>query len=335
MKYRPDVNKMVFIFWELYVLPWGAMSFWGATVITNLLSAIPWIGKDMVESNAISILSLPTIGIISPYALKNGRKKRLDKNNFLSIPYSFLSMLVGLIDGDGYILIHKTAKGYIKINLTISLNIRDLSVLQYIQSVLNLGKITIYPKNDEPDTCKLIINRTDLQEIFLPLLIHHKLFFLTDRRREQYDKVMMILQNDIKLFSEIPTKIPEIFPLPNTPFKYTTLPFFNNWIVGFTIAEGSFLIKSNNDACFQLRQRTHKLLFEAFKIVFETNRKIGLENNLYNLFSVSSTADIQRVINFFSFSGHHPLLGHQNIRYEQWLTKLRNNKRYCNLNFPN
>jgi ubiquinol-cytochrome c reductase cytochrome b subunit len=32
-----------------YVLPWGAMSFWGATVITNLLSAIPWIGKDIVE----------------------------------------------------------------------------------------------------------------------------------------------------------------------------------------------------------------------------------------------------------------------------------------------
>jgi ubiquinol-cytochrome c reductase cytochrome b subunit len=42
-------NKKVFIFWKLYVLPWGAMSFWGATVITNLLSAIPWIGKDIVE----------------------------------------------------------------------------------------------------------------------------------------------------------------------------------------------------------------------------------------------------------------------------------------------
>jgi len=32
-----------------YVLPWGQMSLWGATVITNLLSAIPWIGKDLVE----------------------------------------------------------------------------------------------------------------------------------------------------------------------------------------------------------------------------------------------------------------------------------------------
>nr|AMA06821.1 cytochrome b [Sipunculus nudus] len=32
-----------------YVLPWGQMSFWGATVITNLLSAIPYIGKMLVE----------------------------------------------------------------------------------------------------------------------------------------------------------------------------------------------------------------------------------------------------------------------------------------------
>jgi len=32
-----------------YVLPWGQMSFWGATVITNLFSAIPFIGGSIVE----------------------------------------------------------------------------------------------------------------------------------------------------------------------------------------------------------------------------------------------------------------------------------------------
>nr|YP_010166749.1 cytochrome b [Porhydrus obliquesignatus]QRV62853.1 cytochrome b [Porhydrus obliquesignatus] len=32
-----------------YVLPWGQMSFWGATVITNLLSAIPYIGNMIVQ----------------------------------------------------------------------------------------------------------------------------------------------------------------------------------------------------------------------------------------------------------------------------------------------
>nr|WLF01157.1 cytochrome b [Euchilichthys guentheri]WMM65162.1 cytochrome b [Euchilichthys guentheri] len=32
-----------------YVLPWGQMSFWGATVITNLLSAVPYVGDALVQ----------------------------------------------------------------------------------------------------------------------------------------------------------------------------------------------------------------------------------------------------------------------------------------------
>ena len=32
-----------------YVLPWGQMSFWGATVITNLFSAIPLVGESVTN----------------------------------------------------------------------------------------------------------------------------------------------------------------------------------------------------------------------------------------------------------------------------------------------
>jgi len=32
-----------------YVLPWGQMSYWGPTVITNLLTSIPYIGNDLVH----------------------------------------------------------------------------------------------------------------------------------------------------------------------------------------------------------------------------------------------------------------------------------------------
>ena len=32
-----------------YVLPWGQISFWGVTVITDLLSAIPYVGKEVVQ----------------------------------------------------------------------------------------------------------------------------------------------------------------------------------------------------------------------------------------------------------------------------------------------
>ena len=43
---------------NLYVLPYGQMSLWGATVITNLLSAIPWIGGDFVESKILGRLKV-------------------------------------------------------------------------------------------------------------------------------------------------------------------------------------------------------------------------------------------------------------------------------------
>lgn len=31
-----------------YILPWGQMSFWAATVITSLVTAVPWVGVDIV-----------------------------------------------------------------------------------------------------------------------------------------------------------------------------------------------------------------------------------------------------------------------------------------------
>jgi hypothetical protein len=307
------------------------------------MSAIPWVGMDIVESKNITeygtpwvatALVLPTIGTVSPHALKKGNKKiRLDKKEYLSIPPSFLAFLAGLIDGDGYIQVTRTTKGFIAIKLTISIHLKDISTLEYIHSVLKFGKLTVYPDRINP-RCKLIINRTDLQEVLFPLLLHHGIFFLTDTRRAQFDLAMFILKNENKIYDQIPADIPTTFELPKTASGYVNLAFFKSWIVGFTVAEGSFFIKSNKDGCFQLKQRVHVMLFEAFKLVFETNRKIDTEKGLYNQFSVSSKADIQRVINFFSFSGHHPLVGLKGIQYLKWLTDLRNSSRYGNLNFP-
>lgn len=323
-----------------------------ATVITNLLSAIPWIGQDIVESIFITIfislffatiilfsmdkeISLPSIGAINQNALKKGNKAlRLDKKEYLEIPSSFWAFLVGFIDGDGYIQITKTSKGYIAIKLVISLQLKDLSTLEYIKSVLNLGIINI-SKDLQSPTCKLVINRTDLQEVLFPLLIYNNIFFLTDTRINQFNLAMYILEKDLKMYNNIPdvTNIPTRFELPRTSYDYTLLPFFQNWIVGFTCSEGSFFIKSNNDGCFQLKQRMHTELFEAFKLIFNSNRKIDSTNN-YSQFSVTSINDIQKVINFFSFSGLHPIMGLKYIQYSKWLNNLRESSRYSNLNYP-
>jgi hypothetical protein len=196
-----------------------------ATVITNLLSAIPIFGQDLVQSKIFYSISLITIGKISPHAYKKGRKKLINKEEYSNIPYSFLSMLIGLIDGDGYLAINKSSKGYISITLTLGFNIRDLSLLKYIQSILKIGKISILKNKNE---CRLVINRTDLQEILFPLFNYHKLYFLTETRRRQYDKIIYILENNIKLFKDIPINIPILNTLPNNPINYTQLPFFNN-----------------------------------------------------------------------------------------------------------
>lgn len=335
------------------------MSLWGATVITNLLSAIPIFGQDIVElNNTTNLYScliqpfdflrenniipvLPTIGKVSYQSLKKGSKIRLDKEEYLSIPYPFIAFLVGLVDGDGYIQITKTTKGFIAIKLVIWISLEDLSTLEYIYSVLKIGKITIDRDRKNP-TCKLIINKTDLQEILFPLLIHHNIFFLTDTRRAQFDLVMYILKNEIKIYNEIFTGasdqarkgIPTVFTLPIEAKDYLNLAFFKNWLVGFTNAEGSFLIKVNKDGCFQLKQRIHINLFEAFRLLFNTKRNISIEKNKYAQFSVSSKLDIQNVINFFSFSGLHPLIGLKNIQYFKWISSLQNSSRYKNLNFP-
>ena len=308
------------------------------------MSAIPWVGQDIVESNNTEITvhstlpiflsfksgSLPKIGIANDKSRTN-RSKRLSDAEYLYIPKSFLAFLAGFIDGDGYIGISKTNKGYVRFNLAISIHLDDISTLNYIQSILKLGKLYTYPKRKSP-TATLIFTKTDLQEVLFPLLIYHSIYFLTETRKKQYEKAIHVLSSNTLMYSELAkdTSVSQELAIKS----YINLPFFKDWLVGFVTAEGSFFMKCNKDACFQIKQRLHTNLFEAFKLVFNTDRKITLDKLLYMQFSVSSKADIQNVINFFSFEGHHPLIGLKSIQYLVWLDNLQNSVRYGKLNFP-
>nr|QJQ35281.1 LAGLIDADG endonuclease [Fusarium ficicrescens] len=299
--------------------------------------------KIAAQAKALSMIFiysiLPTIGNVHKNALKK-MNKLLDKRDYVNLPTSFLAFLVGLIDGDGYIQITKTTKGFITMKLVISLHIEDISTLEYIHSTLKLGSVNVYKDLRSP-SCKLVINRTELQEVLFPLLIHNNIFFLTETRINQFNLAMHILKNDIKMFDQIPSRdnIEDVFKLPESAKDYTLLYFFKNWIVGFTCSEGSFFIKSNNEGCFQLKQRIHTNLFEAFKLVFNTRRKIDTSfslrsHNNFNQFGVSSKSDIQTVIYFFSFEGLHPLIGLKYIQYIKWLSNLQNSMRYSKLHYP-
>jgi len=64
-----------------YVLPWGQMSFWGATVITNLVSAVPIIGVDIV------------IWLWGGYAVSNATLNRFFSLHFV-LPFLLFLLVV-------------------------------------------------------------------------------------------------------------------------------------------------------------------------------------------------------------------------------------------------
>ena len=67
-----------------------------------------------------------------------------------------------------------------------------------------------------------------MQEVLFPLILHYKLFFLTDTRYKQFNLCMYILYNNITKFSNIPNSnvIKDLFTLPQSSIEYLKLPFF-------------------------------------------------------------------------------------------------------------
>jgi ubiquinol-cytochrome c reductase cytochrome b subunit len=63
-----------------YVLPWGQMSFWAATVITNFFTAVPLVGEDLV------------VWLWGGYSVDNALLKR-----FYSLHYLFPFLIVGVV----------------------------------------------------------------------------------------------------------------------------------------------------------------------------------------------------------------------------------------------
>jgi quinol-cytochrome oxidoreductase complex cytochrome b subunit len=63
-----------------YVLPWGQMSFWGATVITNFFSAIPWVGQSIVD------------WLLGGFAVENATL-----NRFYALHYLLPFLIVGVV----------------------------------------------------------------------------------------------------------------------------------------------------------------------------------------------------------------------------------------------
>jgi hypothetical protein len=274
---------------------------------------------------------LPPIGLAR--TSKGFKVSEEEKAQYLQIPVSFLAMFVGLVDGDGTIRVLKDAKDSLQVALVISLHIDDKAMLDEIASTLGFGYVGVYPNSKR---AKFTIRMQMLQEVLFPLMQHHGLMFLTDTRKAQFDKVVYILKNKVTKFSSLPEVFPVTQPLPATPQGYLDLPFFDNWFVGFTIAEGSFFIATRGDMGFNIAQMSrdsHNTLFLAIKLRLGTHVNLQFRSDAVFL-NLTSKADLESVIDFFSFSGNHPLMGLKLVSYIKWLKAVATKDRFSHIKLP-
>jgi hypothetical protein len=183
----------------------------------------------------------------------------------------------------------------------------------------------------------LVLYYYELKYVLVPLLLSHGLFFLTENRAKQYNLLLYTLENNIKKWELLPEVIPNYNPLVfNNPQDILSkVWYFKDWFVGFIVAEGSFFIQANKEIGFSVGQKGNSILMEAIYLLFKPSRKIyySEKNNAY-LVRMTAVKDIQKVINFFSFENHYPLIGLKKESYLAWLDGLKESARYKNLEFP-
>jgi LAGLIDADG endonuclease len=227
-----------------------------------------------------------------------------------------MEIFIGILDGDGYFDIgvqkqyninpDNKPKSTIRIRLGINLQAKDKELLDLLKNKLGIGKID-YSKSK--NQYRLIIYKTDILNVIYPFLKYNNIEFLSFNRRKQYFLLRYLLENNITHWDLLNLdEIDNLFVKYNKKLNFLdiiNLPYFNNWLVGFTIAEGSFHIKSKGTPHYSIVQSGHENydLIKAihFFIKGETtlNKKINPEKVKIYRISFSSKKDLNFIINFF------------------------------------
>lgn len=251
----------------------------------------------------------------------------------------FMAMFMGFIDGDGYFDIGPqklpgTSKRWIRIRLATNVNKRDKPLLEHFVKVIGVGKISQMselPKTREQ--VRLIFSKRDLITVILPLIKEYNLQFLTSQRFKQFALLNYILSNNIKYWEDVKYEhsilewsVPYLLNLDNFP----------NWVVGFTVAEGSFGFKNDGSAFYQIKQKgieNYSIIKAISILIAGKDLNVKPEYPDHYQLSLTSKSDVQKVVNFFS-SPRTSLYGYKLIQYKRWEEALLLCKRYKGIRIP-
>jgi len=221
-----------------------------------------------------------------------------------------LEILIGVLDGDGYIEIGPqkqfNSKSTIRSRIVLRLHKKDKELLNLFANSLKTGKIDELKNVNQ---YRLIISKTDIFNFIYPFLKNSNIEFLVYNRRRQFFLLKYIIENKLKYWEDVDlTKIDNLFVESNKKFGFIdiiNLPYFNNWLIGFTIAEGSFHIKARGTHHYSIVQsgiendQIIKAIHYFIKGPESLNYEIKPENSKVYRISFSSKKDLNFIIKFF------------------------------------
>lgn len=335
-----------------------------ATVITNLLSAIPVFGQDIVEliwgglytdephygDVMLKILlnagTSPTLGfaydllfnniktIDVKIAMTRGKSAGVrslhtsEASQRLHAGDLIYPYLVGLIEGDGYFSITKKGK-YLTYELGIELSIKDVQLIYKIKNILGIGKVSFRKRNDIEMVSLRIKDKNHLKNFILPIFDKYPML-----SNKQYDYIRFkdLLLKDIIYSENLPVYTRNINNI-NSIESIINTPYFSSWLVGFIEAEGCFsvykLIKDNDYlvCSFDIAQKDGDIIIKAIHNYLSFTNTIYVDKtNCYRL-KVTGVRSIENIIKFLQ-NAPVRLLGNKKLQYLLFIKQLRKISRY-------
>lgn len=299
------------------------MSLWGAELFSLILLPITIKRNLQLSNNSV-----------------------INRENLTDID-QLIEKFIGILDGDGYFDIgaqkqynknpqsNITPKSTIRIRLGINLQFKDKYLLELLVSKLGIGKID-YSKSK--NQYRLILYKKDILNVIYPYLIKNNMEFLTYNRRKQFFLFKYIIENKIVHWEDLNLDhINNLFLNSNKQLEFSeilNLPYFHNWLVGFTISEGSFHVKSNGRAHYSIVQSGHenyhiiKAIHYFIKGSEYLNHKIKPESEKVYRISFSAKKDLNFIIKFFEAN---TLLGLKKEQFDNWKSYILSPN--CNNNY--
>lgn len=337
------------------------------------MSAIPWVGQDIVEfiwgglgklylnvieePNNYNVIQqiLLNAGIspifVSGYGCVNINVKKpesrgrsagvrelstLEASQRLNAEDLNYGYLVGLFEGDGFITVTKKGK-YFQCELGIELSIKDVQLIYKIKDLLGVGVVSFRERNGISMVSLRIRKKDHLVNIILPIFDKYPLF---SNKQYDYLRLRNVILSNAVLYDAIPEYTRPSEPL-NSVESIVNAPYFSAWLVGFIEAEGCFSVYKLNKAddyfvaSFDISQTDGEILLLAIRKYLSLTPQLHRDKTDNFKLKVTSVRSLENIIRFID-KAPVKLLGNKKLQYLLWIKKLRTISRYAEkINIPN